>query len=81
MEQGLEDLFCKGPDSKYFRGFSHLMVSVATTQPCSCGRKAAIEIRKRMGCVLLGFFKYRIFSCFSFFFFLIFIYLFGCARS
>lgn len=47
IEQRLAKMFYIGPYSKYFRFFSLLgqKVSVATTQPCHCSGKAAIDHR------------------------------------
>lgn len=44
LGQGLENLFCKGPDSIFFFFFVGVgyRVSVGTIQLCSCSLKAAI---------------------------------------
>lgn len=42
LDQG-HKLFCKGPESKYFRFRRQYTFSVVTTQFCHCGIKTAID--------------------------------------
>lgn len=50
-KQGLANVFCEGPDTKYFSLFGH-MVSVAAIQLCHCSVKAAIDDTQMSGCVV-----------------------------
>ena len=43
LGQWLANLFCMGPDGKYFRLCRPKVVSVETTQLCHCGLKVATD--------------------------------------